>query len=1110
MRHIGFGAVFVVALLALGCRSGRRPAAPASQPALAGEPAVSSSTTLRWADLPASPRATREPAPASLTASDGTGLKLVRLEARAVIEGPIAFTELEFLFHNPSDKRLEGTFALALPPLASVSRFAMRIGGAWQEAEIVEHAKAQQVFETFLHRRVDPALLENRAGNRYTARVFPIAPREDKALILSYSEVLGSAPQYTIGLTGLPLLDELKIRVNVAQTTRDGARRRDIFELAQTAITPDRDFSLPRTAASKLPAVARSGKGFVGRFALDGAGSAAPFAELNVLFDTSASRLPFFEHDVETLSRMIRELAKLGNPRLRVLGFDQEVVEVYRGPASEFHRTGPRTLLARGAAGGTDLDRAVVALRGTPGERVLIVSDGVITLGVSDPDAIVSRMRGERAARVDVVTSGDVRDVPLGGQLARSGARAGSLLSVKESGEQLARAMWNAPARVPDVRVAGADFVYYEQPTSSDELIVYADGVDEREVKLQIDGSVRVIRDWATASAPLVSRSVGRARIEELLQAYRATREPAGQERLKAHIVRLSRQHRVMTPFTSLLVLETEQDYARFGIRRRALTDVVVAGERGVEVTRSPVAPPLPSGSPARRWGLWSAPRPDGDPDRDMIHGSRDRCPDYPETYNGFEDEDGCPDKGRVMLHSGEITILDYVRFAPGTATIDKTSEPLLEHVREALVRHAELTLIGIGGHTDSRENPAVSQRLSQMRARAVRDWLIRAGIAAERLTAHGFGRACPIADNATPDGRARNRRVEFKILATRDDRAVAPFACNKSVGVAVPPPDGSAYWMPQLKSELGRARGEYAQIRQLLARGKRHEALSAAVAFRGSKPDDPLAWLSLGDAQLAAADVTRAARAYGSLVDLNPGQTAVRRATGNLLERAAAAAPALLHGALYDRAIDLYRAAAAERKDHPSSRRLLAYALAARGRFAEAFDVIRAALHAGYDARFGAVDELFRRDLGIIAAVRVHREPAAAEHVREQLERLRVPLPAKPSLTFVVTWETDTSDVALWFTGSRPPRGNVRRIAVDQGYGPEALLVDGALDPAYELAVQLRAAGEQGITLGKLAVVHHDGAGTLALLDKPFALNVEQNAVSLGSIEPRAFRVID
>src|SRR6185503_4727624 len=119
--------------------------------------------------------------PWALTASDGSGLILTRVDARAVFQGPLAFTELHLYFHNPEPRVREGTFAITLPARAAVSRFAMA-GERWMEAEVVETRLARRAYEDFLHRRQDPALLEKAEANRFSARVFPIPAGGDKHL----------------------------------------------------------------------------------------------------------------------------------------------------------------------------------------------------------------------------------------------------------------------------------------------------------------------------------------------------------------------------------------------------------------------------------------------------------------------------------------------------------------------------------------------------------------------------------------------------------------------------------------------------------------------------------------------------------------------------------------------------------------------------------------------------------------------------------------------------------------------------------------------------------------------------------------------------------------
>src|SRR5262245_19796795 len=157
----------------------------------------------------------------TLTASDGSGLEMVSYRAKAVVDGPLAFTELHLEFRNRQPRTIEGTFQVALPPTASVSRFAMKIGGRFQEGEVVELDAARRTYESFMHRRVDPALLEQSHGNDFRARVFPIQPGEVKELVLSYTQELvsGRAP-YRLRLRGLPHLDALDVEILMPSSRR--------------------------------------------------------------------------------------------------------------------------------------------------------------------------------------------------------------------------------------------------------------------------------------------------------------------------------------------------------------------------------------------------------------------------------------------------------------------------------------------------------------------------------------------------------------------------------------------------------------------------------------------------------------------------------------------------------------------------------------------------------------------------------------------------------------------------------------------------------------------------------------------------------------------------
>ena len=155
---------------------------------------------------------------------------------------------------------------------------------------------------------------------------------------------------------------------------------------------------------------------------------------------------------------------------------------------------------------------------------------------------------------------------------------------------------------------------------------------------------------------------------------------------------------------------------------------------------------------------------PDQDNDRDGIFDMEDACPDVRETFNGNQDEDGCPDEGRVELTAAKIEIYERVYFETGKATIKQESYGLLNEVAAVMKGNPQLLLIRIEGHTDSDGNELSNLKLSQARAEAVRSYLVKQGVSADRLVAVGFGEGMALESNDTAAGKANNRRVEFLI----------------------------------------------------------------------------------------------------------------------------------------------------------------------------------------------------------------------------------------------------------------------------------------------------------------------------------------------------------
>lgn len=160
------------------------------------------------------------------------------------------------------------------------------------------------------------------------------------------------------------------------------------------------------------------------------------------------------------------------------------------------------------------------------------------------------------------------------------------------------------------------------------------------------------------------------------------------------------------------------------------------------------------------------------DADRDGIVDSLDACPGVAgEAYTDPKLR-GCP---RARLEQGAIAINEPVQFAAGSARLLPESDGLLKTIAQLLIQHPEIENLVVEGHTDSSGNARTNLKLSRDRAAAVVKWLVANGISAKRVASRGFGSTTPVAPNDTPEGRARNRRVEFRVLSPGESPVVAP-----------------------------------------------------------------------------------------------------------------------------------------------------------------------------------------------------------------------------------------------------------------------------------------------------------------------------------------------
>jgi len=153
------------------------------------------------------------------------------------------------------------------------------------------------------------------------------------------------------------------------------------------------------------------------------------------------------------------------------------------------------------------------------------------------------------------------------------------------------------------------------------------------------------------------------------------------------------------------------------------------------------------------------------DSDRDGVYDYLDKCPDTPAGER--VDKVGCPlpkAAASATVTAAGTWIFKGVQFENNRSDLKPSSYPVLDEIADYLNQRKDLR-VQIQGHTDSRGSRNYNLSLSQKRADSVKAYLTGKGIAADRMDAIGYGPDRPIATNETAQGRAENRRVEFKPL---------------------------------------------------------------------------------------------------------------------------------------------------------------------------------------------------------------------------------------------------------------------------------------------------------------------------------------------------------
>jgi Ca-activated chloride channel homolog len=517
--------------------------------------------------------------PPPLIRSQGaeTPIRLRSADLRIETDGSLARSTLLLTLYNPNDRLLEGQLEFPLQPGQQVSAFALDVGGELRDAVPVPKNRAQQVFESIERREVDPGLLEQTSGHHFRLRVYPVPARGTRQVRLVLDEAMrreGDAwrlevpvhllagaerfglrlraqglhqPPQTVGAFG-DLKFERRGGAYLATVERDAFRSASGLALrfpTESAIrTFVQDFDGERFALIELPIAAAAPQP-----------RAVP-VRVGLLWDASASaRNRDRQVEFALLDRYFKAMGN-GAVALRYLrdrgGGDQRF-EIHGGDWSAL-RSELESAVYDGASDIADW---------TPESEIgeyLLFSDGLRNYGSrpfptlsSNQTLYAINTAGAQADATRLAALAEAR----GGRLVQGQGRAGI--------EAAARDLLTMGSRIVGLEGEGIDDLQPQGWHADGGLLRIAGRMTEPNATLRV--RLREAGKIRTIDVPIAADAPRSEQVATLWANWQVAARGAEPERHRAAVARLGQRFSIVTPGTSLLVLEAAEDYVRYDIQ---------------------------------------------------------------------------------------------------------------------------------------------------------------------------------------------------------------------------------------------------------------------------------------------------------------------------------------------------------------------------------------------------------------------------------------------------------------------------------------------------------------------------------------------------------------
>lgn len=358
-----------------------------------------------------------------------------------------AVTYIDQEFYNPTGAMLEGFYVFPVPENAVIKKFTMFINGTETEAELLDAKKATQIYEDIVRKSLDPALLEYQGRGIFKVRIFPIEPGSTKRVKISYTQILEKDngtmeyvyPLNTEKFSAKPL-NNVSINVNLESSDSlkniyctshetDIVRKNDnhaVVSWEQKNIKPDTDFNLYYSTDKSgigLSVLAYKEKGNDGYFFLsaspgiDSQDSAISEKDITFVLDVSGSMAgEKLEQAKKALQFCVNNLNR--GDRFQLIRFSTEAEALFNEPAKTDKanlRKAKNFISDMKAVGGTHIEEALsLALSVKYSSRphmIIFITDGRPTIGETDEDKLVKKIRNANNSNIRIFTFGIGYDI---------------------------------------------------------------------------------------------------------------------------------------------------------------------------------------------------------------------------------------------------------------------------------------------------------------------------------------------------------------------------------------------------------------------------------------------------------------------------------------------------------------------------------------------------------------------------------------------------------------------------------------------------------------------------------------------------------------------------